>query len=66
LPVKQIIFALQYNFYFYDAFFFFDPSFLAALVVKIIYTSKGDIAQLVEHLLCKQGVRGSNPRISTI
>ena len=26
----------------------------------------GDVAQLVEHLLCKQGVRGSNPRISTL
>jgi len=25
----------------------------------------GDIAQLVEHLLCKQGVSGSNPLIST-
>ena len=26
--------------------------------------SHGDVAQLVEHLLCKQGVRGSNPLIS--
>ena len=26
---------------------------------------RGDVAQLVEHLLCKQGVRGSSPRIST-
>ena len=26
----------------------------------------GDIAQLVEHLPCKQGVRGSNPLISTV
>lgn len=25
----------------------------------------GDIAQLVEHLLCKQRVRGSIPRVST-
>ena len=25
----------------------------------------GDVAQLGEHLLCKQGVRGSNPLIST-
>ena len=25
----------------------------------------GDIAQLGEHLPCKQGVRGSNPLIST-
>ncbi len=26
---------------------------------------RGDVAQLVEHLLCKQGVWGSNPHIST-
>ena len=26
----------------------------------------GDIAQLGEHLPCKQGVRGSNPLISTV
>jgi hypothetical protein len=26
----------------------------------------GDLAQLVEHLLCKQGVRGSIPLVSTI
>ena len=26
----------------------------------------GGIAQLGEHLLCKQGVKGSNPFISTI
>jgi hypothetical protein len=26
----------------------------------------GDVAQLVEHLLCKQGVVGSIPSISTI
>ena len=26
----------------------------------------GDLAQLVEHLLCKQGVNGSNPLSSTI
>ena len=25
----------------------------------------GDLAQLVEHLLCKQGVRGSIPLVST-
>ena len=29
-------------------------------------TRRGDVAQLVEHLLCKQGVRGSSPLISTI
>jgi hypothetical protein len=27
--------------------------------------SIGDVAQLGEHLLCKQGVAGSNPVIST-
>ena len=26
----------------------------------------GDLAQLVEHLLCKQGVRGSSPLVSTM
>ncbi len=26
---------------------------------------RGDVAQLGEHLLCKQGVAGSNPVIST-
>jgi hypothetical protein len=27
---------------------------------------QGDVAQLGEHLLCKQGVVGSNPIVSTI
>ena len=27
--------------------------------------SNGDVAQLGEHLPCKQGVKGSNPFIST-
>jgi hypothetical protein len=27
---------------------------------------RGDVAQLVEHLLCKQGVGGSSPLVSTI
>ena len=27
--------------------------------------SRGRVAQLAEHLLCKQGVRGSNPLTST-
>jgi hypothetical protein len=27
--------------------------------------SLGDVAQLVEHLLCKQGVGGSSPLVST-
>jgi len=26
---------------------------------------RGDVAQLVEHLLCKQGVGGSSPLVST-
>ena len=26
----------------------------------------GDVAQLVEHLLCKQGVGGSSPLVSTL
>jgi hypothetical protein len=34
---------------------------LSATVVCIRY---GDLAQLVEHLLCKQGVTGSNPVVS--
>src|SRR5207248_2474061 len=29
------------------------------------YTCRGRVAQLGEHLLCKQGVRGSNPLTST-
>ncbi len=29
-------------------------------------SKSGDLAQLVEHLLCKQGVRGSTPLVSTI
>jgi hypothetical protein len=29
-------------------------------------TRRGDVAQLGEHLLCKEGVRGSSPLISTI
>src|SRR5689334_20081787 len=32
---------------------------------RLLYTSCGDVAQLVEHLLCKQGVAGSSPVIST-
>ena len=30
------------------------------------HTGRGGIAQLVEHLLCKQGVTGSSPITSTI
>ena len=30
------------------------------------FSKLGDVAQLVEHLLCKQGVTGSIPVISTI
>jgi hypothetical protein len=29
-------------------------------------SENGDLAQLVEHLLCKQGVRGSTPLVSTV
>ena len=32
---------------------------------KIQPDHSGDLAQLVEHLLCKQGVRGSTPLVST-
>ena len=31
-----------------------------------LFTTPGGVAQLGEHLPCKQGVRGSNPLISTI
>jgi hypothetical protein len=27
---------------------------------------RGDVAQLVEHLLCKQEVAGSSPAVSTV
>jgi hypothetical protein len=30
-----------------------------------VHSSSGPVAQLVEHLLCKQGVIGSNPFRST-
>ena len=33
--------------------------------IKTKYTCPGGIAQLGEHLPCKQGVKGSNPFIST-
>ncbi len=36
------------------------------LYCKGLLTLVGDVAQLVEHLLCKQGVVGSIPSISTI
>ena len=32
---------------------------------KIVERRRGGLAQLEEHLLCKQGVNGSNPLIST-
>ncbi|MEY2813674.1 MAG: hypothetical protein RL579_579, partial [Actinomycetota bacterium] len=32
---------------------------------NLIARFDGDLAQLVEHLLCKQGVRGSIPLVST-
>jgi hypothetical protein len=31
----------------------------------IVAGRRGDVAQLVEHLLCKQGVGGSSPLVST-
>ncbi len=36
-----------------------------ACLSEITTPRRGDVAQLVEHLLCKQGVRGSSPLIST-
>ena len=38
---------------------------LARLVSFLFGIYLGGIAQLVEHLLCKQGVSGSNPLTST-
>ena len=32
---------------------------------QVAARSNGDVAQLGEHLPCKQGVKGSNPFIST-
>ncbi len=40
----------------------FDPAYLHHGLIFLY----GDIAQLGEHLLCKQGVSGSIPLISTI
>ena len=37
----------------------------AGLKKKIYYIPNGGVAQLGEHLPCKQGVKGSNPFIST-
>ena len=34
--------------------------------VKVLIPAIGGLAQLVEHLLCKQGVIGSSPLSSTI
>jgi hypothetical protein len=34
-------------------------------VFSHVSSSPGDVAQLAEHLLCKQGVVGSNPIVST-
>ena len=31
----------------------------------VVVACRGGLAQLVEHLLCKQGVNGSNPLFST-
>ena len=38
----------------------------ASIPFKWNRLKEGDIAQLVEHLLCTQGVSGSNPLISRI
>ena len=42
----------------------------ARVVIRIacgrVRTARGDVAQLGEHLLCKQGVSGSSPLISTM
>ena len=35
------------------------------LSLFLYLNTEGDVAQSGEHLLCKQGVRGSNPLIST-
>ena len=35
------------------------------LVREFLQVTAGDVAQLVEHLLCKQGVGGSSPLVST-
>jgi hypothetical protein len=35
-------------------------------VSRSLESTNGDVAQLVEHLLCKQGVGGSSPLVSTI
>ena len=42
-----------------------NADFLARLVSFLSGIYLGGIAQLVEHLLCKQGVSGSNPLTST-
>ena len=34
------------------------------IALSCLASIQGDIAQLVEHLLCKQGVTGSNPVVS--
>ncbi len=36
------------------------------ILYNILFFFSGELAQLVEHLLCKQGVIGSNPLFSTI
>ena len=39
---------------------------LASSATLFPQVKEGDVAQLVEHLLCKQGVGGSSPLVSTI
>ena len=38
---------------------------LATRSKEVSFPLLGDVAQLVEHLLCKQGVVGSSPIVST-
>ena len=44
---------------------FFDKIAKHKICIRYIFVLFGGIAQLVEHLPCKQGVSGSTPLIST-
>ena len=43
-----------------------DSGRFRVVVSSDFFESHGGLAQLVAHLLCKQGVRGSSPLASTI
>ena len=43
-----------------------SPTMLLTSNIERLTSSNGDVAQLGEHLPCKQGVSGSIPLISTI